>query len=157
MFASVDGLELVLEGGRVKPEVNQYQVKVYPSGAYLDLEEVVDKAAAGLAKVMRAASCEITDVTLHVWFYGKPVKFSAADQRALKQRYCDAYREALPVATTQAPAAKASKAMGRAARDELPRVVVELHQTQDVLDLLPPTLTAEIQKLPEPWTVKKTV
>ena len=32
-------------------------------------------------------------MSLHVRYYGEPVKFSAADQRALKQRYRNAYRE----------------------------------------------------------------
>lgn len=157
-------MELRIEDGRVLPKVEQHQVKVYASDKYLSLDEVVQKAAVGLATVMSAARVELAYVTLHVWYFGKPVKSFLPNYSALCQQYRDTYlaqmsADAIEPRSTKksGPATILRKAMRAVVGESaLPRVAIELHQAEEVLGLLPPTLKAVIERLPEPWTVKKT-
>lgn len=113
-----EGLELVIAGDCVSPQVVQHHVQILPRGASLDPEDVVNQAAARLAQVMSAAAnTQPSDITLHIWSCGPPVKCSRREQAGLPRRYRSAFRDAISVTTTVAPATKRLKIR----REEWPR------------------------------------
>jgi len=129
---------------------------------------IVEKAAQGLAEVVTATGTQVSDVVLHVWYYGEPVVYTVEELHAYGEQYRSHFTAAVKemlASQEQAPMGKKrgrpKAAAGGTVMDGVgslpetgaPRATVKLHQYQEVLDIVHPEFrTHLLQRVPVSWT-----
>lgn len=130
-------------------------MKSYPATKLIPsrLASVVEKAAQGLAEVVTATDAQVSDVVLHVWYYGEPVVYSAEALHSYGEEYRSHFTAAVKALlgsqeqarlvkkrsrTKRSEAVKAKDGVGSHHETAAPRVTVKLHQYEEVLDIVHP-------------------